>query len=288
MARISKAAHLQFGELLDRANKEGWGFHEQIVKAAGLMCRLGVDPEVASEMMEKAGEDVSRRKLEPGEVRRVVNWIYKSENDYRPYDSPKTGVKVEQALIDEFSRKGSIDKLMHASDTIPPTAKDVLTDLYDDSALLHLSAHHCQAKDVKSCKQWIEGDLTDRQYICPAHLKTIEMGRCKANVDYRHYIVYESDRPGLANNWDAQAGMIARLSKELPLKLVCWSGNKSLHSWFDCSTRRKDQVKNFITLCVQLGADPACLRPSQLVRLPWGIRQSNNKTQKVIYYANSR
>ena len=287
MTQISKPAHVQFQELTDRAIKEGWGFHEQIVKAAGLMCRLGVDPEVASEMMEKAGGDVTRRSMEPGEVRRVVNWIYQGDHDYRPYDKPKTGVKVEQTLIDELSQGGSIKKMMAASEPIPPTTKDILIELYDESALLHLSPHHCQPKDVKTRKQWTDGDLEDRQFMCPAHLKSVELGRCKANVDYRHFIVYESDRDGLAFNWDAQAGIIKRLSKELPLKLVCWSGNKSLHSWFDCSTRRKDLVQNFITLCVQLGADPACLRPAQLVRTPWQIRTSNNETQKVIYYGNN-
>lgn len=286
MAKLGKPAHLQFLELLSRAEKEGWGFHEQIVKAAGLMKRLGVNPELASEMMETAGEKVTRRRMEPGEVRRVVNWIYSGEAEVRPYDNPKAGVKVEQKLIDEFSKGGSIEHLKAASGPIPQTAKDILEELYDEAALLHLSAHHCQPRDVKTRKQWTDGDLSDRQYICPAHLKSIELGRCKANVDYRHWIVYESDRVGLAGNWNAQAGVIKRLSRELPLKLVTWSGNVSLHSWFDCRTRRKDHVQDFISLCVQLGADPACLRPAQLVRLPWGIRSSNQKIQKVIYYAN--
>ena len=188
-------------------------------------------------------------------------------------------------MIDEFSKSGSIKALKDSSDKIPPTTGEILSDLYESDALLHLSPHPCQAREIKSRDEWVAGDLEDRQYICPAHLKSREMGRTKENVLYRHFIVYESDRDGLANNWDAQAGMIKRLSKDLPLKLVCWSGNKSLHSWFDCSTRRKDHVQNFISLCVQLGADPACLRPAQLVRLPWGIRSSNQKIQKVIYYA---
>lgn len=286
MAKLGKYAHEQFHELFVKAEKENWGYHEQIVKSAGLMKRLGVDPEVAADMMEAAGESVTRRNLEPGEVRRVVNWIYKDDGEVRPYDSPKHGAKVEPKLIKEFSSSGCIETLKSASDSIPQTSKEILSELYEESALLHLSAHHCQPKDVKTRKQWTDGDLSDRQYICPSHLKCVEMGRCKANVDYRHFIVYESDRDGLAGQWDAQAGVIARLAKELPLKLVTWSGNVSLHSWFDCRTRRKDQVKDFITLCVQLGADPACLRPAQLVRLPWGLRTSNQKIQKVIYYAN--
>jgi hypothetical protein len=112
------------------------------------------------------------------------------------------------------------------------------------------------------------------------------MGRCNANVDFRHYIVWESDREGLASNWDAQAGIITKLAESLPLKMVCFSGNKSLHAWYDCSTRRKDWVQDFLTLCVQVGADQATLRVAQLVRMPWGIRADNGRTQKPIYYDN--
>jgi hypothetical protein len=139
-------------------------------------------------------------------------------------------------------------------------------------------------------KEWVEQDLREMQYICPAHLKCRELGRCLDNVDFRRYLVYESDREGLAGNWDGQAGCIDRLSKDMPLKMVVFSGGKSLHAWFDISTRRKDQVQNFIGLCIQLGADPAALRPAQLVRMPGGIRreagQLQTKEQKVIYYDN--
>ena len=153
-----------------------------------------------------------------------------------------------------------------------------------------MTPHWSQPKEVKSVAEWTQENLNDMQFICPAHLKCREMGRCIDKVEHRHFLVYESDRDGLASNWDGQAGCIDRLSKDMRLKMVVYSGGKSLHAWFDISTRRKDQVQNFLGLCIQLGADPAALRPAQLVRMPWGIRKEageiKTKKQKVIFYDN--
>jgi hypothetical protein len=286
MAKLGEPIHRRFVALLERATKEGWGYHECIIHAARLCKLAGVDPEYASELMEEAGNNVERRPQQPGEVRRVVNWIYSNEAEFRAYEIPKEGAKVEPKLITEFAKGGSIKDLMNRSTPIPQTAPDVLRELYEPDSLLHLSPHHCQPRDVKSCSEWCEGDLSDRQYICPAHLKSRDMGRCNANVDFRHYIVWESDREGLASNWDAQSGVISKLAESLPLKMVCFSGNKSLHAWYDCSTHRKDWVQDFLTLCVQVGADQATLRVAQLVRMPWGIRADNGRTQKPIFYDN--
>lgn len=284
MARLGKPAHKAFADLLAKAEKEGWGYHDMIVRAARLMANLGVPPEDAIDLMEQAAEKVTRRPLGKGEVHNAVGYVYQNQGTIRPYDQAKTGTRVQPALIEEFASKGSVKDLRELSDPIPKDACEILSDLYSPDSLLHLSPHHCQPRDIKTCEEWIKDGVSDRQYICPAHLKDRELGRCQANVLYRHYIVYESDRPGLGGEWDRQAGIIARLKQSLPLRLVVWSGNKSLHSWFDCSTRRKDQVQDFISLCVQLGADPACLRPAQLVRMPFGIRSDNQKLQKVIYY----
>jgi len=286
MAVLGEPIHRRFVALLERATKEGWGYHEQMIAAARLCKNAGVDPEYASELMEKAGDDVSRRSQAPGEVRRVVNFIYGSEYEFRPHEMPKVGAKVEPAIISEYTKGGSIQELQNASGPIPQTGREVLSELYSGDDLLHLSPHPCQARDIRSCQEWCDSDLADQQFICPATLKTREMGRTKENVDLRHFIVWESDRDGLASNWDAQAGIIMNLAKSIPLKMVCFSGNKSLHAWFDISTRRKDLVQDFITLCVQVGADPMTLRKAQLVRMPWGVRSDNGKTQKTIYYAN--
>lgn len=261
--------------------------NHKIIRAMNAMARLNIPPAQAVEKIKEACETVTRRSLGPGEVERIANMVYGNygnSDKVRPYDKPRPGIKVNQTLIDEFCVGGSIDELRSQSQPIPKDGREILDALYAPDALLHITSNPCLSKDIRKCSDWPVNDLQASQYICPSHFRDAELGRRQDNVLHRHYLVFESDRPGLANNWDAQAGIIKRLAKSLPLVLVCWSGNKSLHSWFDCSTRRKDQVQDFITLCVQLGADPACLRPAQLVRMPWGIRKDNGKIQKPIYF----
>jgi NAD kinase len=124
------------------------------------------------------------------------------------------------------------------------------------------------------------------QYLCPCIFKATEKGRLKENVDRRRYIVFETDeRPG---DWDGQAGLIDRLAQELPLRMVLWSGNKSLHAWFDGSTPLKDKIQKFHDLVITLGGDRAVLREAQMVRFPWGTNSKTNNPQKVIYYSHAR
>ena len=67
--------------------------------------------------------------------------------------------------------------------------------------------------------------------------------------------------------------------------MVTASGNKSLHALFDASTPCKDRIAKFMNLVVTLGGDRAVLRPSQMVRFPWGKNTKTNAIQEVIYYA---
>ena len=287
MAKLNNRPYQLFAKMAQKAKAEGKGYNEMLGMAAWAMKELNVPPQQAVKMIRIASHTVTRREPGNGEIERWVNKVYQPSAIMRPYDQPKNGIKVEQLLIDEFSRKGSIDRLRKQSKRIPTDPAKILSEFYEPSALLHLTPHWAQPKDVMSCEEWIEQDLSDKQFICPAHLKSKDLGRCLDNVLHRRFLVYESDRDGLAGNWDGQAGCIDRLAKDMPLRQVVFSGGKSLHGWFDISTRRKDQVQDFIGLCIQLGADTAALRPAQLVRMPLGLRRDAGKkptTQKVLFY----
>ncbi len=287
MAKLNKNPHKIFAKLAAKAESEGKGYNDQIGMAAWAMRELNVPPQEAVDMIRKASTNVTRRDPGKGEIERWVNKTYQPQSKIRPYDSPDNRTKVKPQLIEEFANKGSIDRIRNSSSAIPSKPSEILKELYTPESLLHITPHWAQSKDVMECEQWCRSDLSDKQFICPAHLKSRDMGSCIDNVQFRHFLVYESDRPGLAGEWDRQAGCIERLAQDMPLRLIVWSGSKSLHAWFDISTRRKDHVKDFLTLCCKLGADPAALRPAQLVRMPWGIRRDYEKKpqiQKVLYF----
>ncbi len=283
MARLNKGSspHDKLAKLLDNMDKEGFGYHVSIVKTAGILNSCNVPPEKAIEMMHKASEKVTRRELEPGEIERAVNYTYQSSGEPSRYVKPKRKVSAE--LINEFGCRGDIDDLRSRSDNIPDQDR-ILAELYKSDTLLHLCREVFNGRDVKPRADWVNDGLEPYQYICPNPLKGLDRGRCLDNILSRKFVVFESDHPNIAGNWDIQAGLIDRLAKDMPLRMIVWSGNKSLHAWFQVEGKEERKVYKFLNLATMLGADSASLRPSQLVRMPWGKRTDNNKVQKVIYY----
>lgn len=284
MAILNKGSspHDKLSRLLDNLDKNGYGYHVSIVKTAGILKSCNVEPERAIDMMHKASEEVTRRELEPGEIERAINYAYQaSDETAKRYVRPKK--KVSKELINEFGCRGDIDDLRSRSDSIP-TQRIIMTQLYDAENLLHLSKEVFNGRDVKSRSDWCDDGLEPYQFICPNPLKGYDRGRCLDNILTRKFVVFESDLPDVAGNWDIQAGLIDRLAKDMPLRMVIWSGNKSLHAWFQVEGKEERKVYKFLNLATMLGADSASLRPSQLVRMPWGKRTDNNKVQKVIYY----
>ena len=283
MATLGTTPDKRFSALLKRAEAEGMGFHDMMVRAAAVMKRLGKTPEEAIELMHEAAEKVTRRQPATGEIERAVNYCYQNSSvgTGREWEKPSDRVKVNRTLIAEFASKGSIEKLREKSGPIPPDARTILKDLYGENDLLYL-APDLYRGEVKSRSEWVATSMSEAQFLCPSTLKDRDGGRMAENVDLRKYVVFETDN--LPKDWDGQAGLIERLAEELPLRMVVWSGNKSLHATFQATTPLKDKIQKFYDLAVALGADRAVFRPAQLVRMPWGQRQDNAKVQKVIYY----
>lgn len=269
--------------LADRVDREGLGFHDQMIRVANLLKSEGVDPVKAIDLMHSASNQVTRRKVRVGEIENVVGWVYQSNGmgGFKSYERPTQRVKRNQQTIDEWSARGSIKSLMDESDPVPEKPADIINDLFTSDALLHIAPTIFTDK-IKSCSEWLKEDLTSMQYLCPCIFKGREKGRLAQNVDHRKYVVFETDeKPG---DWDGQAGLIKRLSQELPCKMVVYSGNKSLHSWHIASTPMKDKIQRFHDLVVTLGGDRAVLRAAQMVRFPLGVNTKTNKVQKVIYF----
>lgn len=280
MAILGSCPTDKFAKLLDEFEAKGYGYHLTIMKTAGIMKAMNIPVSDAVKMMHEASENVSRRNLQNREIENAVEYAYNH------IVSGNANVKplpvIDYALIERVGEAGSIDQLRSESTEIPQDASSILQNLYRMDDILHIS------KDVftpgpKLVSAWENVDLADYQYICPNRLQRFDEGRVMMNIAERRFAVFESDIPELAGNWDAQAGVIEKLRSILKLVMVVWSGNKSLHAWFDCKDQKESQIHRFDNMSVKLGADRASLRPTQLVRLPWGTRD-NGKVQKVIYY----
>lgn len=106
--------------------------------------------------------------------------------------------------------------------------------------------------------------------------------RAIGDFDNWSYQVTEFDTGSL----DEQARKIfwmRRRPEALPLRLVCWSGGKSLQAWWDVRNEPEERREAFFRLATSIGADPAHATINQLVRTPNAIRRETHKRQSVIY-----
>lgn len=101
-----------------------------------------------------------------------------------------------------------------------------------------------------------------------------------ANTGPRQYLVIEFDQGSMEDQYK----LLKYLAKEAPLVLICSSGGKSLHGWFN--VKEVDTIKTlmFMQNAVELGADPRTWLTSQFVRMPDGTRYESKGRQPVIYF----
>ena len=103
--------------------------------------------------------------------------------------------------------------------------------------------------------------------------------RSLENVGPRMHVVVEFDTGSL----DEQAALILHLAQYcLPLRMVIFSGGKSLHAWFDVRGFCDESVQLFLRYAAWVGADTATFSPVQLVRMP-NVEREPGRMQEVLY-----
>ena len=283
MAIIGNQPTDKFNDLLGKLENEGFGYHMAIMKASNIMKFMNIKCDKACEILHDASQFVDRRDLQNNEIENAVKYGYDQPSDmFQGERFVKEQPVMDKELISRVGETGSIDELRDESDEIPEEGISVLNKLYEPTDILHMGADVFMGKQ-RPLDAWDPMTLPLMQYICPNPLKSADESRVMMNIKERRYMVFESDIPELEKNWDAQAGVINKLRTILDLKMVVWSGNKSLHAWFDCRNQSESQIHRFNNMAIKLGADQLTLRMTQLVRMPWGKRD-NDKIQKVIFY----
>ena len=98
------------------------------------------------------------------------------------------------------------------------------------------------------------------------------------NTGPRQNIVVEFDDGATP---DEQAARHIWLSEYRKLRMVVFSGSKSLHGWYQAKDEADD--RKFMEEAVRLGGDPKTWLKSQFVRLPNGQRQDGT-IQRVEFF----
>ena len=115
------------------------------------------------------------------------------------------------------------------------------------------------------------------------HTKANPTGRPSSrtleNTGPRLNQVIEFDQGSL----DEQASLLLHLRKIGPtLRAAVFSGNRSVHGWFDVEHWTEPEVQRFQRYAAALGADRATFTKCQFVRTP-NARRENGNLQKLIY-----
>ena len=296
------------------------GIHRHIYLSAVFLSNWRGEKVSASESVEmiyrKFEEKPQRRKLQPREIENAVASAFNSlgvktfayKYKFTPSES-KTSVdsywnenlaklpakdQCEETIktaLEEY--EWSVCSMMNESplkaDQWSP--QKVLSSLYRPEELMCSGTFYDPY--VKPIAYWIKNGMAG-DLFCPNPMRCetgINMDgkvskRCRDNTGKRKFIVYESDDTELS--FDQKASLVKSLWEETgaSLRMVVYSGGKSLHAFFDASDDEKLNWQ-FMSIAVKYGGDPDMYRPEQQARLPNAIRLSKETGRALLDQAGN-
>ena len=209
----------------------------------------------------------------------------------RPWPTPNRTLQSECRRLSE--RRGwTLERLREASALDAKTAEQTKPDWF----LQHLLG---DGMDVLACVgTGVAKFETELLYTFGARLFMFEfvvpnamsapMGKRKSDGEYsahtldntgpRQNIVVEFDDGATL---DEQSARHIWLSELRELRMVVFSGSKSLHGWYRATDEQAD--RQFMETAVRLGGDPKTWLRSQFVRMPNGQRE-NGTIQRVEFF----
>jgi hypothetical protein len=174
--------------------------------------------------------------------------------------------------------EGGLKSLQASSDKTsgPFTTGEIIDQLFQPTDLLCLAK--CLSGAVTEKRETFRGKEHEFQFIVPNAMSAKSglttdgriSSRCLANVGPLTYQVVEFDQGTL----DEQAKIHLHLADMVRLRLVVFSGSKSLHGWYDMRSLPEERVNDFRYYVATLGADKATFTPFQLVRTPNALRDN--------------
>ena len=189
---------------------------------------------------------------------------------------------------------------------LPGTTEDFLRKLYHPHDLICLAVDLSNAQ-TKKLDDWLAGGKLSYNYMVANPMRSLsgitlsgkQSPRSKDNAGECRWIVVEFD---FRKDNEADARLIAELAENgkcvldlgaalhchlqtfLPLAMVVFSGNTSLHGWYDARAITVGEADKFREYAKTLKADSATFGPCQLVRVPWGFHKNGN--QQCLCYFN--
>lgn len=266
------------------------GAHSWIFWAAIQMHKLGIPEDMMQELLTGAVEAYPRRITEHEISQAISNsTIEKLQERGAVYSWPAPDKEFRNEIVDKYADH-EVARMLRNGDPVPASCCETLRALYDPGDLLCLSEdRYPTVRPLEHFCSFDGAKLAGMQFIVPNPMVGYrghtqdgkESFRTLENTGPRVYQVVEFDQENCELN---QIALHRHLATYLPLVMLVTSGGKSVHGWYYCRGMGEESQKNFFSIACVLGGDPMTWVRCQYVRLPWGVRASNGKTQKPLYF----
>lgn len=261
------------------------GSQRELFRDACAMTKAGISHEEQVRILETRFGDYYRP-LQNREIENAVRSSFASGDRVlrRQYPEPNPGARAKVTA----RCSGALEQLRSQSPVASPhliPSSEVIDRFFGEESLLCMgSAPERTSTDKRGRFRGLEAGLP---YMVP-NAMSAERGmtkdgrisnRCLSNVGPRSRIVVEYDSGSL----DEQAALHLHFRENhVPLRMVVFSGSKSLHGWFDVSALSPREINQIRRYAAYLGADRATFSPIQLVRTP-NARRDGKVLQAVQY-----
>jgi nitroreductase len=271
--RRDKRVKRDIHDLLPPCPEPGQGVHAALLGAVSRLGLMGFDEEEIPDMIQYPGW-LSR----PPKAREIEDCLAKvfAEGDPRDADYvPREkfpDADVEQILELAHHRPDALEELTVSSliqEQI--SVEEWLQVFYRPEDLLCIMETSWDVT-IKPLSEWL-GYVARARYAVPNAFRDAFYGRTISNVLFRRYVVTETDlAPMLVklfklNQFDLQAALILYLRELnlLQLRSVVFSGNKSLHAWWEAQDEAAN--RSFFSKAVAIGADRSLFTLNHSARL---------------------
>ncbi len=207
----------------------------------------------------------------------------------RPWPTPNKTLQGECRRLSE--RRGwTLDRLREASALDPDEAAKaepawLLASLLGESALVCVGIG--VAKFETAPLDALKEQLRLYELVVPNAMSALTGKRKSDGAESSHTLDNTGPRQNIVVEFDdgatldEQAARHIWLSELRDLRMVVFSGSKSLHGWYRATDEQAD--RQFMETAVRLGGDPKTWLRSQFVRMPNGQRE-NGTIQRVEFF----
>jgi hypothetical protein len=281
----------------NRRKKVAGSLHSQIYHWACLLRDDGVTHprayRIIRQMVDAVREDTARFTPDR-EILSAIQTAYEVTPSTgtartRPWPVPNRTLQGECRRLSK-ARGWTLEKLREASaftvkDALKADPWFFLADMVGKGALVCIGQGVAKFQTLPL--EEVRGQLHLWEFVVPNAMSALE-GKRKSdgelsahtldNTGPRQNIVVEFDDGATR---DEQAARHIWLSEYRKLRMVVFSGSKSLHGWYQAKDEAED--RKFMEEAVRLGGDPKTWLKSQFVRLPNGQREDGT-IQRVEFF----